>query len=236
MIINQIKVKEYDDACLTTDVIYTTFYPYNYGKDVCVGLESVNHTCYGYDFHTFGNHVGDWEHAEIRFQNMRPTELYLSVHSFGAFYAFNETSNEFDFTYGEDVKGADPSLAVEYPEKVVLVEGTHPEAFVANGSHGLWGQEGKWTYINILTVHLDDYTARGFPWRIWERPQWIDMDDDPNLYNGTSLQWWNFEGKWGNIEKLDCELEPLIGECGLNGAPGGPGKWHGSFDKPPVCP
>ena len=29
---------------------------------------------------TFGNHVGDWEHTEMRFQNGRPTDMYLSVH------------------------------------------------------------------------------------------------------------------------------------------------------------
>lgn len=30
-------VKDYQDACGTVDVAYRSFYPYNYGKDVCVG-------------------------------------------------------------------------------------------------------------------------------------------------------------------------------------------------------
>ena len=30
-------VREYDDADHTVDVIYHTFYPYNRGKDVCIG-------------------------------------------------------------------------------------------------------------------------------------------------------------------------------------------------------
>lgn len=29
----------------------------------------------------FGSHVSDWEHTEMRFQNGKPVEIYLSVHS-----------------------------------------------------------------------------------------------------------------------------------------------------------
>ena len=75
-----LEVTEYNDPCLTVDVLYPTFYPYNYGKDVCVGLESQNLTCYGFDYHTFDNHVGDWEHAEIRFQYGQPVGIFLSSH------------------------------------------------------------------------------------------------------------------------------------------------------------
>ena len=61
------------------DVAYGFFSPYNYGKDTCVGLETENGTCRGF-VKTFGNHVGDWEHVEIRFQDRRPTDIYISVH------------------------------------------------------------------------------------------------------------------------------------------------------------
>ena len=64
--------------------------------------------------------------------------------SFGAYYGFNQTTGNFDFYYGEPLKDApNPHLAIEYPDTVYLVEGTHPEIFSANGSHGIWGQEGK---------------------------------------------------------------------------------------------
>ena len=29
---------------------------------------------------TFGNHVSDWEHQAIRFQNNVPTDMYLAAH------------------------------------------------------------------------------------------------------------------------------------------------------------
>ena len=36
-------VKEWKDECNTVDVSYPTFYPYNYGKDVCIGLDPNGH-------------------------------------------------------------------------------------------------------------------------------------------------------------------------------------------------
>ena len=116
----------------------------------------------------FANHVSDWEHTEMRFQNGKPTDLYISVHSYvyislvpptfyifffaiitsrmGASYAYNESAGTFDFYYGEPLLktegGIDVDVPVEYPETVYLVEGSHPEVFSSNGSHGTWGAEG----------------------------------------------------------------------------------------------
>jgi hypothetical protein len=39
-------VVEHKDECDTIDISYRTFYPYNWGKDVCVGIE-VNGKCLG---------------------------------------------------------------------------------------------------------------------------------------------------------------------------------------------
>ena len=76
----------------------------------------------------------------------------------GARYFFNETSNQFDFEFGEPLNKkvvtnelletpkipvGIPKIPVEYPEHVVLVEGTHPEVFSANGSHGTWASNGE---------------------------------------------------------------------------------------------
>ena len=69
----------YQDSCATVDVAYGFFSPYNYGKDTCVGLETEDGECRGF-IKTFGNHVGDWEHVEIRFQGGKPTDIYISVH------------------------------------------------------------------------------------------------------------------------------------------------------------
>ena len=45
------------------------------------------------------------------------------------------------FTNPKDAKSGF-NLPVVYPETVYLVEGTHPEVFSANGSHGVWAAEG----------------------------------------------------------------------------------------------
>ena len=46
-----------------------------------------------------GNHVGDWERLEMRFENGLPAELYLNAHSFGAFYTF--AAGVFTFARGK---------------------------------------------------------------------------------------------------------------------------------------
>ena len=84
------KYREYADVNNTLDVYYLTFYPYNRGKDACVGSYicktqllylavtiicvfsfikgvPVGGNCAGF-IDTFGNHVGDWEHVTVRFQ------------------------------------------------------------------------------------------------------------------------------------------------------------------------
>ena len=36
-------VKEWHDECGTIDVAYPFFYPYNYGKDICMGVDIGGH-------------------------------------------------------------------------------------------------------------------------------------------------------------------------------------------------
>ncbi len=73
-------IREYDDDCGTVDVKYTVFYPYNYGKDVCIGILHDDGSCQGH-LGTYGNHLDDWQGAEIRFRGGRPTDMYLGAHS-----------------------------------------------------------------------------------------------------------------------------------------------------------
>lgn len=49
------------------------FYSYNLGQTV-LGI-------------LFGNHVGDWEHCMMRFENGVPRGLYFSEHEGGQAYA-----------------------------------------------------------------------------------------------------------------------------------------------------
>jgi len=211
-------VKEWNDECKTVDVSYPTFYPYNYGKDVCIGLDP-NGNCNGPidgPIWTFGNHISDWEHTAIRFQFGQPTDMYLAAHGFGAKYAYNETSKTFEFYHGDNMG----PVEVDYPKTVYLSDG-HPEVFSANGSHGTWALPGVHTYLRII-IHLDDYCDRGEAWKIWNNMELIDASYPDDHYDGD-LSWINFQGRWGNIQKIHCELEPLVGECGLVEGVGGPG-------------
>ncbi|XP_023337870.1 putative vacuolar protein sorting-associated protein TDA6 [Eurytemora carolleeae] len=232
-------VTEHLDSCSTVDVTYSMFYPYNYGKDVCVGLEEFGF-CVG-DWQTFGNHIGDWEHVSLRFQGGEPLMIYVGVHSFGAWYSWDRSANRFVFSHGEPLKKKtirngktlEMRIDVDYPEFLDLEEG-RPAVFSANGSHGVWAQPGKHTYLHILTVHLDDFCDKGVSWKSWENLK-IYETGPLDQYTGED-SWINFKGRWGNIKKLGCGLEPLIGECGLVGGPTGPHKYFKhDFQQPPAC-
>lgn len=57
------------------DAFWFFFYSYNLGNAV---------------FNVrFGNHVGDWEHTLVRFQNGEPKAVFFSEHSFGEAYTYD---------------------------------------------------------------------------------------------------------------------------------------------------
>lgn len=82
------------------DAFYFYFYAFNQGNKV-LGLE-------------FGDHVGDWEHNMIRFQNGAPQAVYFSQHAAGE-----------AFTY-----------------KAVEKMGVRPVVYVGKGSHAVYGTAG----------------------------------------------------------------------------------------------
>lgn len=57
------------------DAFWFYFYSYNLGNIVL----NVR----------FGNHVGDWEHSLVRFQNGRPKIVFFSEHNFGSAYSYS---------------------------------------------------------------------------------------------------------------------------------------------------
>jgi len=232
-------VTDHQDSCDTVDVTYTLFYPFNYGKDVCLGVE-VGSNCIG-NWMTFGNHIGDWEHVSLRLQGGQPAKIYVGVHSFGAWYDWDPASQKFLFVEGEPVltktyregKFLDAKMDVDYPQELLLEDG-HPAVFSANGSHGVWAEEGKHTYLHILTVHLDDWCARGKAWDTWN---YLEMYETGEWDSFSGNQTWvDFRGSWGNVKKMNCEFEPIVGECGLVGGPSGPHKYfQHDFQQPPTC-
>lgn len=72
------------------DAFYMYFYAYNWGGKVLnwINLGRSGHAHWNHSLIFFlGNHVGDWEHNMIRFQNGVPTYIWYSQHSDGQ--AFN---------------------------------------------------------------------------------------------------------------------------------------------------
>lgn len=56
------------------DAFWFYFYSYNLGN-VVLNVR-------------FGNHVGDWEHTLVRFQNGKPKAVFVSEHNFGSAYSY----------------------------------------------------------------------------------------------------------------------------------------------------
>jgi NedA-like, galactose-binding domain/Vacuolar protein sorting-associated protein 62 len=187
-----------------TDIIYWTFYPYNNGKRVCIGWYSP-WGCVG-AYSTFGNHVGDWEHMTVRFVDGRPEVVYLSQHSGG------ET-----FLYGS--------------KWLTLVDTSHPEAYSAMGSHGLYRDAARHIYQNLPNGDfLADDTGRGIARNGWVRP--VVFPWQPTGTYAGSLSWLNITADWGNPEG-GCGLsEPVSGQCVRNGGPTAP--MLKGFSQPPA--
>lgn len=213
----------WEDDCNTIDVKFNTWYPYNYGKDVCLSFDP-NGFCLVPRI-TFGNHFCDGDSSAMRIQNGIPKYLQLNVHTMGALYEYNNETETFEFLSGEDIEITDGiSLPVEYPPTVQTING-HPEIFVSNGSHGNWAAPGRHTYLQLF-IHLDDYTDRGTEWPFYEQAEIIDYldasSDDINALR-PELQFRKFQGRFGNIDEIGCEItEPLFGVCQVRGCGGQP--------------
>ena len=69
------------------DLVYWMFYPYNRGKNVCIGMVGAGR-CWG-GCTVMGNHVGDWEHVTVRLKNNKPWKMYVGAHDFGGVYTWN---------------------------------------------------------------------------------------------------------------------------------------------------
>ena len=98
----------------TVTAFYLYFYPFNEGN-VVLGTDA-------------GNHVGDWEHNAIRFENGVPQSLWFSQHANGE-----------AFTYA----------AVEK-------QGKRPVAYSAKGTHAVYGTAGASPHTLFITPGLAD--------------------------------------------------------------------------------
>ncbi|KAK4327853.1 hypothetical protein Pmani_001702 [Petrolisthes manimaculis] len=210
----------------TFTVTYWMFYPYNRGKPVCsVNLgyflgriakpRDKRGECHGEEV-IMGDHVGDWEHVSIQFKGSTPTQMYVSTHTFGAYYTYDHQQGHFVYSEQDVRKGFLPlPISPQYPHTLQLV-GTSPVLYSSKGAHGLWAAAGVHHYF-WLPLLLDE-AGKGTPWKTWKNMHIIDLKEPETLIHHRS--WWGYEGRWGNpIERchllMAAQCEVMQGPTGI---------------------
>ncbi|MCJ1468767.1 Vacuolar protein sorting-associated protein 62 [Pseudocyphellaria aurata] len=123
----------------------------------------------------FGNHVGDWEHTLVRFENGKPRYVFYSEHFFGEAYSYGAV------------------------EKI----GNRPVTYSATGTHAMYATPGIHPYILPLGL-LHDETDRGPLWDPLLNSYAYTYDyrtDDlraSNLTPQAPTDWFYFRGHWGD--------------------------------------
>ncbi|KAL7751536.1 hypothetical protein RI367_002999 [Sorochytrium milnesiophthora] len=162
------------------DVSYWTFYSFNLGKDVCIGVEVDNNCIGGRTW--MGDHVGDLEHISIRFDSGQPVQLFNSEHSGGHAFNWNDTA-------------------------ITFVDGTQrPIVYSALGSHGL-SLVPHDVVFNKFPKLVDQFSAGGVAWDTalaLEVAEW--QDPSQAGYSGDHA-WLNYAGRWGN--DYGCEVHSV---------------------------
>lgn len=188
------------------DAFWFFFYSYNLGQTV-LGVR-------------FGNHVGDWEHCMVRFQDGIPRGVFFSEHEGGQAYAW---------------------------EAVEKSSTGRPIIYSAVGSHAMYPLPGPHAYI--LPFHLlKDLTDKGPIWDpslnnyayhydyTLEKPEDVVHDDSiarkkrpqsliPAAENPNApTSWFHYRGRWGDevYSLADPRQWRLFGQYHYVTGPDGP--------------
>lgn len=183
---------------------YMMFFPFNYGKNACMGLAPSDHCLVGRTI--MGNHVGDWEIVTIRFVNAMPKAVHVGAHG-------NEQPDTASTYFCCDWK--DPS---DSGKPALEWMGEHPIVYAADGSHGIYGWAAQHNYLTLKSGDkMNDYTGKGMLWRTWNKidwPTWTTPAHDVLLNK--------FKGRWGShhLGMNACHVSGMQGFCGIAGIPG----------------
>ncbi|KAL5334085.1 hypothetical protein BJX70DRAFT_402933 [Aspergillus crustosus] len=180
------------------DAFYFYYYSYNQGNTV---LEM-----------EFGNHIGDWEHNMIRFQDGTPQAIWYSQHARGQ-----------AFTYAATEK-----------------QGQRPIAYSGNGTHAVYSISGGHDHtipgLNLPGGFLVDQTDQGTLWdpvlgayayNYAAATQSFEPYDSSHPVN-----WLDFNGRWGDDALQGGPV--LFGQAKYVGGPNGP-KFK-NLKREQVCP
>lgn len=182
------------------DAFWFFFYSYNLGQTV-FGLR-------------FGNHVGDWEHFMIRFEDGTPRGVFLSEHEAGQAYAW---------------------------EAVEKSSTGRPVIYSAVGSHAMYPLPGVHPYVLPFKL-LKDVTDKGPLWDPglnnyafhYDLATGGDVEDLSKTTNAgltpaadnprAPTSWFHFTGRWGDelYSLADPRQWRLFGQYHYNAGPIGP--------------
>ncbi|KAJ1552876.1 Vacuolar protein sorting-associated protein 62 [Cladochytrium tenue] len=147
-----------------------------------------------------GDHVGDWEHIMVRTVNGVAVSVDYLAHSSGTGLG---------------------TLSVA--DSRITWSGTHPVAYTALGSHGMWPQSGSNVYDTIALVYnLVDDTGDGAEWSTWNNVYVINYLQSGG-YTGSQA-WLNYDGYFGNPADTSCWFHSIVGECAFSEGPSHPNR------------
>ncbi|KAI1495056.1 hypothetical protein F5X96DRAFT_341888 [Biscogniauxia mediterranea] len=185
-----------DKGSSVVDAFWFFFYAYNLGQTV-LGTR-------------YGNHVGDWEHAMIRFEAGIPRAVFFSEHEGGQAYAWQAVEKRGNMTQTQ-----------------------RPVIYSAVGSHAMYAMPGDHPYVLPFGI-LKDVTDRG---PLWDpsrnfRGYWYDYTAtgdaegfEPVKENpGAPTSWFHYRGRWGDgLYGLDDQRQwRLFGQYHYVAGPKGP--------------
>ena len=193
----------------TVDAFWFYFYSFNLGQKV-LNIR-------------FGNHVGDWEHTMIRFQDGKPTSVFLSEHNFGDAYAWSALEKY--------VPNPDGSMAATWSNSTFDNEAfaKRPVTYSALGSHAMYAAPGLHPYILPWGL-LHDQTDRGPLWDPAQNAQSYVYDVANQSIRASTLNprsptgWLDYAGHWGDkyYSLSDPRQYRLAGQYHYVNGPTGP--------------
>ncbi|MBW0464664.1 hypothetical protein O181_004379 [Austropuccinia psidii MF-1] len=160
----------------TLDAFWFFFYSFNLGPTVA----NIR----------FGNHISDWEHCMIRFENGKPKAVHLSAHSDGAAYTYDS------LTKTDDRK--------------------RPIIFSAFGSHAMYPKPGTHDYSPVKFIGPVDRTDYGPLWdpalhfsafQHYPSPAKDKFRALDEAKDGKLLSCLKFRGQWGDEFSNPTTLE-----------------------------
>ncbi|KAL9076488.1 MAG: hypothetical protein Q9157_003616 [Trypethelium eluteriae] len=165
------------------DAFYFYFYAFNLGETVNLAGLGLNVSSA-----LIGNHVGDWEHTMLRFQNGMPQTMWYSAHDSG-----------FVYTY-----------------QAVDKNNSRPVVYASLGGHANYATPGTQSRFDI--IQINDSTSAGPLWDPVANAYFYTFTPTSDLNGtftpaGSSpsapTPWLYYLGKWGDKQLPDSDPNQL---------------------------